>query len=87
MTIALIVFALLVIVWAIATCSAGEEDNYDQIYILIEDIKNQIELLTAENEKLEKELTILRNYIHFNNLECDVMAYYGRSDEKRGKGE
>ena len=71
MAIVLIIFALLVIIWAISTCSVGDE---------CELILNET-LLEEENRKLKKELTILRNYIHFNNLECDVMAYYGRSDE------
>jgi hypothetical protein len=71
MAIALIIFSLLVIIWAIATCSAGGDDD--------------IEFLIAENNRLKKELTILRNYIHFNNLECDVMAYYGRNDESEVK--
>ena len=76
MIIALTVFALLVIIWAIATCSSNEME-----------VDDLIDFLADENEQLKKELTILRNYIHFNNLECDVMAYYGRSDENRGKGE
>lgn len=76
MAIVLIIFALLVVIWAIATCSSNEMEVDDLIDSLID-----------KNEQLKKELTILRNYIHFNNLECDVMAYYGRSDENRGKGE
>ena len=74
MIIALIVFALLVIVWAIATCGANDEAELALI-----------ETLEEENRKLKKELTVLRSYIHFNNLECDVMAYYGRSDERKTK--
>ena len=71
MLIAIMIFALFVIIWAIATCSANEEEK------IIE-----FELLKAENEKMKEELTILRNYIRFNHLECDVMAYHGRSDEQ-----
>ena len=75
MIIALIVLILLVVIWAIATCGANDED------IIL------IETLEEENRKLKEELTILRSYISFNHLECDVMAYYGRSDENRGKSE
>ena len=71
MLIAIMIFAMFVIIWAIATCSANEEEQIVQL-----------ELLKAENKQQKEELTILRNYIRFNHLECDVMAYYGRSDEQ-----
>ena len=71
MLIAIMIFALFVIIWAIATCSANEGEQIVQL-----------ELLKAENKQQKEELTILRNYIRFNHLECDVMAYYGRSDEQ-----
>jgi hypothetical protein len=38
-----------------------------------------IDQLRAENERLKKELTITRDYIHHNNLEYDLMGYYGCS--------
>jgi hypothetical protein len=46
-----------------------------------DDVVEVINRLKTENKKLKKELTILRNYIHHNNLECDVMGYYGCGDE------
>ena len=39
----------------------------------------------SHEDKLKEELNIYREFIRANNLECDVMAYYGRSDEGKGK--
>lgn len=84
------VFALL---WSIAVCSANRDDKFycdkcgrELKYGEICRCGNRsVEFLIAENNRQKKELTILRNYIHHNNLECDVMAYYGRNDESEGK--
>ena len=48
-------------------------------------VKNALDLINrqqAEIEKWTKELKIIREYIHYHNLEWDLLSYYTRKEEQ-----